>query len=398
MKPHPHAASLTRLAFSGYFLVGAAGVVFAPLLPSIIAEFDLSLTAAALLFPALSLGGLVGGLGAGPLVDRFGTKPVVLGSVALSALGMLATAAGATWHLVLAGLATMGLGQRALGTSLNTLVARVNPEQSGKYLNYLHGVYGTGALIAPLVIGAALVVEGTWRWIFAAPALLWLLFLAAAARRAFPAAAPRRGARRLSLRLLAGNPVLATLLLVAFGYNGVSFSLLGWVKTYLDLAGNVQPFLSTGMISIFYAALTLGRFICGTVARRLGYAPTVLMCAAGTAVAYPLVVVSQAPALLATGVFLSGLFLSGLYPTALAIAMSTFNEKAGTVTGLLTTAMTAGSMLPPWWTGAIADAAGFRTAMAVNMVIVFMLVAAALALVRRAPGAGAPASAGQAAR
>lgn len=382
VRPHTHAKRLTRVAFSGYFMVGIAAILFAPLLPEIIAEYDLSLTTAGLLFPAMSLGGLFGGLSAGPLVDRFGTKPIVLASVGLSALGFLVTATSPTWLLVLAGFACMGVGQRALGTCLNTLVAKVNPDNSAKYLNYLHGVYGSGALVAPLVIGAVLFVEGSWRWIFAGPVILWMLFGLVAALQTYPQQARSTEKRSGPAGTVLRSPIFLMLLLVAFGYNGVAFSLLGWVKTYLDMAGNIHPFLSTSMISVFYAALTIGRFVCGTVARRIGYPRTILICAVGTAVTYPLFILSQSPLVVTPAVFCSGLFLSGLYPTALAIATQTFKEKAGTVTGVLTTAMTAGAMIPPWWTGAIAERNGFQFAMGVNMVIVALLLVAAVSLVR----------------
>src|SRR5690606_16529830 len=106
-------------------------------------------------------------------------------------------------------------------------------DQSAKYLNYLHGLYGAGSLIAPLIVGAVLLAQGSWRLIFVAPAALWLLFLIAVLRQSFPphqsAAVKAPGSRA---KLLAG-PTLVALLLVAFCYNGIAFSILGWVKTFL---------------------------------------------------------------------------------------------------------------------------------------------------------------------
>src|SRR5690606_7724163 len=91
---------------------------------------------------------------------------------------------------------------------------------------------------------------------------------------------------------------------------------------------------------------------------------------------------STSPWLMIPGVFFSGLFLSGLFPTALAIATETFKERAGSVTGVLTTATTAGAMIPPWWTGAIAEAWSFQAALGVNTWMVLMLLLSAAALVR----------------
>lgn len=382
MRSQSHPRFLTRTAFLGYIMVGVAGILFAPLLPQIIEEFQLSLTVAGLLFPAMSLGGFFGALAAGPLLDRYGTRRIVLATVTLSSVGFLITATSPVWLGVLAGFFLIGLGQRSLGTSLNTLVAKANPTQSGKYLNYLHGMYGTGALIAPLLVGVVVMYEVNWRSIFAAPVLLWIVFAVLAAMPTYPEGESTKPKGGATARDVIRHPVFIMLVLIAFGYNGAAFAMLGWIKTFLDMAGNIHPFVSTSTISIFYAALTIGRFTCGYVSRRIGYATTILICAVGTTLTYPLFIVSQALPLVLPGVFFSGLFLSGLFPTAIAIGTETFKEKAGTVTGLLTTAMTVGAILPPFWTGAIADATNFQVAMAVNMVIVLLLLAAAIGLVR----------------
>lgn len=386
MNRTPDSRRVTRLAFAEYVLIGVGAVIFAPVLPRIIEDFGLSLTVAALLFPAKSAGGFAGGLAAGPLIDRFGARPVLTGCVVTAALGLLVIAFGTTWTLVLLGFTLSDIGQRALSTCLNTLVAAANPEDPGRYLNYLHGTYGAGALIAPLLIGAWLLEEADWRIIFAVAALLWCVMLLFSLRVTFPDAerSSRAGRRPAFDAKLFRNALFLLLFAVAFCYNGVAVPLLGWIKTYLDQAGTVHPFWSTSMISVFYAALTAGRFTCGAVAKRFGFERTILLCALGAAAAYPIVVFSAHPLPLAFGVLLCGLFLSGLFPTALAIANTAFADRPGTATAVLATAMTLGSLLPPWWTGAIADVATFQTALAVNSGLVVLLVCAAFAVYVRA--------------
>ncbi len=378
------AQSVTRLAFSEYFLFGIGASVVAPVLPTVIDEFGLSLAVAGLLFPARSLGGSLGGLAAGPFVDRYGTKPVIVLSIFLSVLGLTSAVLAPSWPLVVVGFTIFGIGQRALSTCLNTLVAEVNPNQTGRYLNYLQGIYGAGAMVAPLLIGVALLQPISWRWIVAAPVLLWTLFGIISMRSPFPGKKAQSDTETVSTPQLARSTLLLTLILIAFCYNGVAGSLVGWIKTFLDLAGTMHPYLTTSTISIFYAALTLGRFACGALTQRIGNVQTILLCALGTTVTYPLVVIfGQQPLLLLPGIFFSGLFLSGLYPTALAIANRAFQRQGGTITGILSTGMTLGSMLPPWWTGMIADYTNFQTAMGANMLLVVVLLVASFELVRR---------------
>lgn len=378
------AGSITRLAFGEYFVFGIGASVVAPILPTVINEFGLSLAVAGLLFPARSLGGTLGGLAAGPFIDRYGTKPIVVLSIFLSVVGLAIALSAPSWLFVLTGFTLFGVGQRALSTCLNTLVAEANPAQSGRYLNYLQGIYGAGAMVAPLIIGVALLQPVSWRWIVAVPALLWAILGVISMRALFPEkdAVPDEGG--LSAPQLPRSVLLTTLILVAFCYNGVAGSLVGWIKTFLDLEGTLHPYLTTSTISIFYAALTLGRFACGSLTQRIGDAQTILVCALGTTVTYPLVILfGQQPFLLIPGIFFCGLFLSGLYPTALAIANKTFRRRGGTITAVVSTGMTLGSMLPPWWTGVIADFANFQAAMGANMLLVLVMLGASIGLVRR---------------
>lgn len=377
----------TRLAFLQYALIGVGAVVFAPVLPRIIAEFDLSLAAAGLLFPAKAIGGFVGGLAAGPLIDRYGTKPIVLGCLAAAALGLLLAGYGPAWPLILAGFTLSDAGQRALSTCLNTLVAEANPHDPARYLNYLHGAYGVGALAAPLLIGLWLSKSAGWRPVFAAFALLWLAMALRAARADFPRLEQGVQQKPVLEGGLFKSRLFLALFAVAFCYNGVAVPLLGWISTYLEREDAVHPFWSASMISIFYLALTAGRFACGSLAQRLGFERTILACALGAAAAYPLVAAAKGPVALGVGVLFSGLFLSGLFPTALAIANKAFSDRPGTATAVLSTAMTLGALLPPWWTGAVADAWSFQGALLINGAMVAVMVAAAGSIFARRPKA-----------
>lgn len=68
------------------------------------------------------------------------------------------------------------------------------------------------------------------------------------------------------------------------------------------------------MISIFYVALTSGRFIYAAFAEKIGYAKLLLVLAIGITLTYPLVLMEN-NLIVVIGVFLTGLSLSGLFPT-----------------------------------------------------------------------------------
>ncbi len=421
------ALPVTAIGLTGYLFIGTAAVLIPSVMPFITDEYmatGLTLTAIGLIFPARAVGGILGNLLAGVASDRLGySKLVWMAALALAASMALAGAAR-IWFLFLAAFALISIVQSSLTTGINAMVADANRDSRARALNVLHGVYAVGATISPLVFGIVLEQGVPWRWTMAATGLIWLVYGGGALlliRRISPSTAspsepgtadgndgleraldpeqkktPQGGARTsilssvwadlhdvLTTNLgMLRNAGFLSLFLIAFIYNGVAFSLLGWVALFMQESAGLSTFYSISMISVFYIALTAGRFLCAAYAERLGYAVTLLILAAGLALTYPLVIFSTTAAPLVIGIFLTGLTLSGLFPTALAYGARLYPQQSGAVTGVLNVAMIAGAMLPPLWTAIFSDIWSFQTALGINYSMVFLLLAVCLYLAR----------------
>ena len=424
------ALPVTALGLTGYLFIGTTAVLIPSVMPFITDEYmavGLTLTAIGLIFPASAVGSILGNLLAGVASDRLGySKLVWIAALALAASMVLVAGAG-LWLLFLAGFALISTVQASLTTGINAMVADANRDSRARALNVLHGVYAVGATISPLVFGIVLEQGVPWRWTIAATGLIWLLYGAGAlllisrispstaspARPGTPAAndgpeqtrdpedekTPQSGARTSILSSvwaelqdvlsanwgMLRNAGFLSLVLIAFIYNGVAYSLLGWVALFMQESAGLSTFYSISMISVFYVALTAGRFICAAYAERLGYAVTLLILAAALALTYPLVVFSTTAAPLVIGIFLTGLTLSGLFPTALAYGTRLYPQHSGAVTGLLSVAMTIGTMLPPLWTAFFSDLWSFQTALGINYTMALLLLAVCIYLTRLEP-------------
>ena len=244
-------------------------------------------------------------------------------------------------------------------------------------------MYGVGAAVSPLIIGYLIDRGLAWRWALGGTALIWLIFglVAYLSRGAKLPDEQDNKPQKLDFGMLREGPFLA-LFLIAFTYNGVAVSLLGWIAVFMQRAAGLSTFFSVAMISVFYVALTIGRFTCAAFAERLGYATTLLVLAFGITLTYPLVVLGIGSLWSVAGVFLTGLSLSGLFPTSLAYGSRLYPEQTGTVTGTLNVALTLGSMVPPLWTGVIAGIWGLQVALGVNYIMVPILIVLALYLGR----------------
>jgi fucose permease len=376
----------TTLGLIGYFFIGTAAVLLPSVMPSITAEFaatGLTLAAIGLIFPAASVGGILGNLLAGAGSDVIGRRWLVWLSALILAASLALAAIAQLWFFFIIGYVVVSAAQASLSTGINAMIADANRDARARALNVLHGVYGVGAAVSPLIIGALIERGLPWRWAVGGAGLIWLTYGLVAYRsyRSAPSSEKRSAARKLDLGMLRKRPFFA-LFLIAFIYNGVAVSLLGWIAVFVRQSAGVSIFFSVSLISVFYVGLTIGRFICAAVAERFKYAAILLALAIGVAITYPLVVLGVDSLLVVAAVFLTGLSLSGLFPTALAFGSRLYPEQAGTLSGTLSVALTFGSMLPPLWTGTIAAMWGFQAALGVNYVMVLPLLFLALYLGR----------------
>ncbi len=377
--------SETYLGLIGYVFIGTAAVLVPSVMPFITAEYTgagITLAAIALIFPARSVGAIVGNVFAGVGSDLVGAQRLVWLSALGLALALFLTAASQMWLLFVTGFVFVSATQGALSTGINTMIADANRKARARALNTLHGVYGAGAAVSPLVIGYLIEQGLAWRWALGGTGLIWLIY-GLSAYRIYRAdgTSERPKASKLDLSMLRDRPFLA-LFVIAFVYNGVAVSLLGWIAVIMQQSGGFSMFFSVSMISVFYVALTVGRFLCAAFAERRGYAFMLLVLAWGITLTYPLVVFGINSYVIVVGVFLTGLSLSGLFPTGLAFGSRLYPEQTGTVTATLNLAMTAGATLPPWWTGLLAGTWGFQAALAVNYLMVAPLIFLALYLGR----------------
>jgi DHA1 family bicyclomycin/chloramphenicol resistance-like MFS transporter len=174
-----------------------------PALASIQADLGASAGQAALTLSLFLAGFTVGPLFLGPLADRYGRKPVLVGSLAVFAAAGLACALSRSLGLLLAMRLLQGLGAGA-GASLPVAIVRdlYQGAEARRRLAYVAMVSGLAPILAPLA-GALLLAVAGWRFIYGLLALGGLLLLLSLAF--FEESAPDGRHHRLDLRGLAAT-------------------------------------------------------------------------------------------------------------------------------------------------------------------------------------------------
>jgi fucose permease len=356
--------------------------------PSMRATFDQPLAALGELALAGTFGYLGGSAASGFLSDRFGTRAVLIGSGLAWAAAMLAFAAAPVWPLMLLGMLTLGLGGGGIDAGLNAFVAlRYGPGP----MNLLHGCYGIGATIGPLVLTAVLAGGRSWRIPYAGLLALQLVLIAA-----YVLTRGAWGGRRTP-RAAAAGPVSIPWSLVAAGlalflvYTGLEVATGQWSYTFLTTARAAPPTAAGLAVSAFWAGLTAGRLGAAVFGRRL--APMTLLNASVvvTIVALVLFWWSPVPAVGFAGLVLVGVGLAAVFPALVTLTPRRVGEDvAARVVGFQLAAAGAGASLAPAGVGVLLQWAG--TALLAPCLLAGGLLLAALhvvatALARRS-GAG----------
>jgi len=140
--------------------------MYLPALPTLATEFDVSAARVQHTLSAYLLGLAIGQLFFGPIADRYGRKPPLIGGLVVFTLASVGCVlAGTMEHFVLARFA------QALGGASGMVVIRAvirdkfDEIQSARVLSLMMLVMGAAPILAPLA-GGWLLVEGSWHFIF----------------------------------------------------------------------------------------------------------------------------------------------------------------------------------------------------------------------------------------
>jgi len=202
----------------------------------------------------------------GPLLDRFGPRPVLTACALTGAAGSLLFGAGKTFDILLLGRILMGIGMSsALMGSLKTFTLKFPPDRFGRLSGILIAIGTGGSLLAasPLALTASVV---GWRNVFLFAGLmtilLALLFFWIIGKTPDACTPARHSYEKATgfgkaLRLVLGTLSFWQISGAAFFRYGTFVALQGlWFGLYLmDVnqfsavrTGNVLAFLSIGMM------------------------------------------------------------------------------------------------------------------------------------------------------
>jgi fucose permease len=320
-------------------------------------------------------------IASGHVLKRLGTGPVVMLSGLLTGLALLgySMAPSLAWLLLLT--IPLGLGAGAVDAGLNHFVAA---HYSSRHMNWLHGCWGVGATLGPLIMGSALLVPHGWASGYRTLALLQLtlavLLLASLSLWARENTnAETQADADAPQRLMQPVSTLATWLapLAFFLYVSAELGTGLWAASILVTQRGLSAATAGGWVSLYYGAITVGRFAVGLVANRLGNRRLIRM---GLLLAMAGAVLFAVPGLPAplslAGLVLMGLGCAPIYPSMMHETARRFPaDITATVIGRQVGFSYLGGAIVPAACGVLAAAVGLGAVMPALVLILLALLA-----------------------
>jgi len=321
---------------------------------------------------------------AGPIIRKLGTKWVVAGSVLLTAIGMLGMSYANHVALVVFCGVLLGIGAGVIDAALNDYVSKY---YGARHMSWLHGFWGVGVTISPLVM-AVFLEQGGWRGGYAA--MSYIQFgLTAVMFIAIPlwdkvqkikegekvenlvneelkdnkADAPMVDEEVESLGKRVNKPVLdvevgtfdkkidgpitdveveqgdknkkqrvnifrekgVIFSAIAFAlYCGVEYSCGLWGASFLVQRHSFTPALAARYVALYYGGLMVGRFLCGAIVGKLK-SQMIIRIGLVVAIVGTVLLALPVPEIMLPGMLLIGFGLAPFFPTSLDLTKTRFN-------------------------------------------------------------------------
>jgi MFS transporter, FHS family, L-fucose permease len=351
--------ALTYLMFMMFAMTtDSVGVI----IPEIIRQFRLSMTAAGA-FQYATMGGIaLAGFFLGFLADRFGRKATIVAGLVVFALDSYLFAVGQSFAFFLGLLAVSGLAIGVFKTGALALIGDISTStrQHTSIMNMVEGFFGIGSIIGPAILARLLAAGVSWKWLYVIAGSICALLVVMALAVKYPTTLKPAGEAMDLKRTFAmmTNPYAMSFSLGAFLYVATECAIYVWMPTLLAGYRGPAAFVAAYSIAIFFLLRAAGRFAGAWMLSRYAWT-SVLSVFSGAILVCFVVSVAMGRAAAVYLLPLSGVFMSVIYPTINSKGISCFpKSEHGAVSGVILFFTCLSAALGPLAMGAVSDLMG----------------------------------------
>jgi fucose permease len=376
---------LINLIFLAFFVMSILTNILGPIVPDIISAFHVSLGAAGFLAFAFFIAYGVMSIPAGFLVQRFGEKPVMIGSFLAATVGSLSFALFPRYPVAMVSLFVIGGGMASLQVAVNPLLRVAGGSENLAFNSAVAQlVFGTASFLSPRVYSwlvlnlnhtqsnalLRLLQQVTppqlpWvsmYWLFTVISITMMVVIWLSRFPAVEQTDDERPGTFAMFRDLIHQKTVWLYFIAMFAYLGCEQGTADWISRFLSDYHGFDPH-TTGALAVswFWGLLTGGCFI-GMFLLKLFDSRRVLLVAAAGALLC-LTAALFGPAKIAVIAMPGmGLFVSVMWPIVFSLALNSVKQYHGSFTGILSTGIIGGAIVP-LIIGKLGDHFGLRVGM-----------------------------------
>ena len=345
-----------------FFMFAMTTDAVGSIIPTLIEEFGLSLSAASAFHYVPMVAIAAGGLGLGFLADRHGRKRTIILGLLLYGVGSLLFVVGNRFGFFVALLGLSGVGVSVFKVGALALIGDVtrSTREHTTFMNTVEGFFAVGAIIGPALVATLLAAGISWKYLYVVAALICALLMLAALFARYPDIQRSANAQTNftgTLAMLKSRYALGFSCAVML-YVAVEVAIYVWMPTWLDTYDGNYAWLATYALTLFFVLRAAGRFLGAWLLDRLAWdtvlavlAAGILLCFAGSLAGGTALAVWLLP--------LSGLFMSVMYPTLNSKGISCFpRSEHGAIAGVILFFTAFAAAAGPLAMAAISDALG----------------------------------------
>jgi FHS family L-fucose permease-like MFS transporter len=350
---------LTFLMFMMFAMTtDSVGVI----IPQIVKEFHLTLTAAGAFHYATMAAIAAAAILLGFLADRVGRKPTIVLGLSIFSVNCYLFIFGNTFAFFLCLLTVSGVSIGIFKTGALALIGDISSStaQHTSTMNLVEGFFGVGAIIGPAIVTYLINDHVSWKWLYTIAGTLCAVLILIALSVRYPSTIKASGE---GVDLGRTIKMMGNRYALAFGtgallYVAIEASVYVWGPLYLAGYRGRWTLLAQYAISAFFLLRASGRFLGVWMLSAFDWtwvlasmALAILLCLAGSVFGGVTAAVVLLP--------LSGLFMSVIYPTLNSKGISCFPKaEHGAVAGVILFFTCGGAVLGPLAMAAVIDVLG----------------------------------------
>ena len=232
----------------------------------LVGEFQLTGASQGLMTSMMNLGSMLPLIIMPLLQGKFPKQIMILLACVLQVLMLLLTGLSTSFATLLTACVLLGAGNNFTDSCVNSYMVDLHPGDSAKCLGLLHGFYGIGGLLTPILASAIMAASG-WRASYFAAAAIFASLIA------FFIFAGMRGAKGAKVQTVQESPFTKEMFIsylktprnlfllgAALFYAAAQCGLVSWVVRYTSVVFN-DPQIGSYCLSAYWICTTISRLV-----------------------------------------------------------------------------------------------------------------------------------------